>query len=497
MFRLRHVVATLGLCFSASWGTSFAHAADSTRPNILYFIIDEWAYYEISGLGNKFLETPRVDQLIGQGMRFTQLLAGGPVCAPTRCALMTGKHAGHMTVRANGGNSPLRLDERTIASMLHDAGYATGGFGKWGLGGRGTSGVPEKHGFDTFFGYYDQTHAHTFFPEYLVRNSQEVPLAGNTGNFYAGEQFSQNLIFDASRQFIVDNKDRPFFCYCCWTPPHGQWGIDPTDPSWQKYKDKPWTAGWRRDTDARIYAAMVNMVDRQIGQLVDLLKELKIDDRTLVVVTGDNGANDYFTNDVAVNDDSAKIDNKRDKKYPRGLFGGNVDPRSGKEFRGTKGELYEGGLRVPFIAYWPGKIAPGTVSDHLGYFPDVMPTIAEVTGVTPPADTDGISFLPTLLGRQGQREHDNLYWEYLTQTAVRLGSLKAIRTKAKNPWELYDLATDIGEEHDLAAQRPEVIQRVESIVAQAHTPVDPGDIYDADLVDKDRTAGKGQPLPKK
>ncbi|HEX3868830.1 MAG TPA: arylsulfatase, partial [Pirellulales bacterium] len=486
MHRLKSIVALI-VTLAA---TSFATAAEAPRPNILYFIIDEWAYYEISSLGNSLLETPRIDQLIGQGMRFTQMLAGGPVCAPTRCALMTGKHAGHMTVRANGGNDPLRLDEVTIASMLHDAGYATGGFGKWGLGGRGTSGIPEKHGFDTFFGYYDQTHAHTFFPEYLVRNSQEVPLEGNTGDFRSGKQFSQNLIFDASRRFIVDNKDRPFFCYCCWTPPHGQWGIDPNDPAWEKYKDKPWTAGQLRDTDARIYAAMVNMVDRQIGQLVDLLKELKIDDRTLVVVTGDNGANDYFTHDVGREGAKAGDFRGQEKKYPRGIFGGNVDPRSGHEFRGTKGTLYEGGLRVPFIAWWPRKIAPGTVSDHLGYFPDLMPTIAEIAGVTPPDDIDGISIAPTLFGRGTQREHEYLYWEFQQQTAVRIGQMKGIKPSEKKPWALYDLDADISEETDVSKDHPKIVARMEEIAAESHLPARRGEIYEPDLVSKDRNAGK-------
>ncbi|MCX7012649.1 MAG: arylsulfatase [Candidatus Sumerlaeota bacterium] len=455
-------------------------AAGKRPPNILYVVLDEWGYYEMSGLGNKYIETPVIDRLAREGMRFTQLLAGGPVCAPTRCALMTGKHPGHMTVRANGGADPLRADEPTIASMLKQAGYATGGFGKWGLGARGTSGVPEKHGFDIFFGYYDQVHAHCYFPLYLIRNSQEVPLEGNTGDFYKGIQFSQRLIFDQTKQFIRDNKDRPFFCYCPWTPPHGNWGIPEDDPSWLKFKDKPWKAGQGRATDARVYAAMVHMDDRQIGELLDLLRELNLADNTLVVVTGDNGDNDYFTHDVG-----------GDGKYPRGFFGANVDPLTGAQFRGHKGQLYEGGLRVQAIAYWPGKIQAGAVSNHLCCFYDVLPTLAEITGAQPPAEIDGVSFAPTLLGQPEQRQHDYLYWESGQQAAVRIGQYKGIRPRGKGEWELYDLDSDIGEQHNIAAEHPDVVARMKSIAEEAHTPVRPGEILDRALLEKDRRAGMG------
>jgi len=459
-----------------------AGEAEGKRPNILYVVLDEWGYYEMSGMGNRLLETPVIDRLAREGLRFTQLLAGGPVCAPTRCALLTGKHAGHMTVRANGGSDPIRDGEQTIASMLKAAGYATGGFGKWGIGGRGTSGVPEKHGFDVFFGYYDQVHAHSYFPRYLIRNSQEAPLEGNTGDFRTGKQFSHHLIYQQARQFIRDNKDRPFFCYCPWTPPHGQWGIPEDEPSWQKFKDKPW-GDTTQGHSARVYAAMVNMADREIGELLEMLRELGVADRTLVVVTGDNGGNDYFPN----------------PERPRGFFGPNVDPRTGKAFRGKKGDLYEGGLRVQAVANWPGRIKAGTVSEHLGYFPDVMPTLAEVAGVQAPADTDGISFAPALFGQPGQREHEYLYWEFGQQVAVRIGNAKGVRPKTAAAWEVYDLAADIGEQHDLAAERPEVVQRMKSIAEQAHTAIVPGQVLDQALLAKDRTsnAPEGQARPAK
>ena len=253
----------IAACFlAAGWSAAAEEKpVQAQRPNIVYFIIDELGYYESSHMGHPALHTPNMDQLAAEGMRFTQLLAGSSVCAPTRCTLLSGKHTGHCTVRNNGGFDPLLPGEETIASVLKRAGYATGAFGKWGNGGRGTSGVPEKHGFDLFFGYYDQVHAHTYFPRYLIRNSEEVPLAGNTGNPKGGATFSQYRIFEESKQFIRDNKERPFFAYLAWTPPHGKWGIPKDDPSWARYKDKPWP------DDAKIYAAMVNLVDRELGEI--------------------------------------------------------------------------------------------------------------------------------------------------------------------------------------------------------------------------------------
>lgn len=221
-------------------GCALAEVAGQDRlPNIVYIMSDELAYYELSHMGNSRLHTPNIDQMAKEGLRFTQALAGAPVCAPLRCALMTGKHMGHASVRANDGGTPLRAEEPTIASMLKGKGYATGGFGKWGAGGRGSTGVPEKHGFDVFFGYYDQVHAHSFYPPYLIRNSQEVPLAGNSGG-RAGETYSHYAIIDEALKFIRDNKDRPFFCYLPITPPHGMYDIPADDPAWQRYRDDDW-----------------------------------------------------------------------------------------------------------------------------------------------------------------------------------------------------------------------------------------------------------------
>ncbi|HWB00134.1 MAG TPA: arylsulfatase, partial [Pirellulales bacterium] len=379
----RAVLPGLALCCAV---LSVAAAAPT---NIIYIIDDELGYYEPGFMDGRNLATPNLDRMAAEGLVFRNLLAGSAVCAPTRCCLLTGKHSGHTSVRSNGGGTPMRAEEATIASILKPLGYATGGFGKWGCGGRDSTGVPEKHGFDVFFGYYDQVHAHTFFPPYLIRNSEEVPLAGNHGGS-DGKTYSQYVIHDAAMKFIRSNHDKPFFAYLPYTPPHGNFDIPDTDPAWALYKDQPWAEPARR------YAAMVTMVDRQVGEVLALLKELGIDQNTLVFFSGDNGGNDYFNS----------------AEYPRGVHLANKHPQTGVEFRGTKGTLYEGGLRVPFVARWPGKIAPGRTSDFLGYFPDVLPTIAELTGASAPADIDGISFVPELLGAtaagRAQRQHDYL-----------------------------------------------------------------------------------------
>jgi arylsulfatase A-like enzyme len=444
------------------------------RPNIVYIVADELGYYELSCMGHSHLQTPRIDRLAGEGLRFTQCLAGSSLCAPTRCTLMTGKHSGHTSVRTNGGGTPLRAEEDTIASVLKRAGYATGGFGKWGCGGRGSTGVPERHGFDLFVGYYDQVHAHSYYPAYLVRNSQELPLAGNRGG-RSGQTYSHYVIMDEARRFIRENKDRPFFCYLPITPPHGMFDIPESDPAWKLYADKPWPL------EARRYAAMVSMLDRHVGEVLDLLKELGLDEKTIVFFSGDNGGNDYFP----------------DKDHPRGFHAPNVDPRTGVAFRGKKGTLYEGGLRVAMLARWPGKIEPGRVSDHLCYFPDALPTLAELAGATPPSDIDGISLVPELVGQKASRKqpaHEYLYWELNGQTAVRMGQWKAVQPKGK-PWELYDLSNDTSEARNVAAAHADVLEKLKSLAKQAHQPAIEGEFQTRDLHEKDRQAKWGDTQP--
>lgn len=463
------IAASLSIVFLT--GLCGTITATDSKPNIIYIMLDEWGYFESGHMGHRELLTPNIDQFAAEGMRFTNALAGAPVCGPTRCTLLTGLHSGHTSMRGNNGFAPIRADEPTLGSMLKKQGYATGGFGKWGIGGRGTSGVPEKHGFDVFFGYYDQVHAHTFYPSYLIRNSKEVPLAGNDGlSFYEGETHAQDEIFKESIEFIKTNKDRPFFCYLPWTPPHGLWGIDEDDPSWLIFKDKPWKAGQQTENDAKVYAAFLHMMDRQVGQIVATLKELEIDDKTIIFLCGDNGGQDYF----------------KSKERPHGFFGPNLNPNTGERFRAGKSSLYEGGLKVPFLVRWPKKIHPGAVSDHLLFFPDVMPTLAEIAQAECPP-TDGLSFLPTLIAEGKQSKHALLYWEYSGQTAVRQQMWKAYKGK-KGDWELYNLAKDPEEKFNIAAENPKRLNELIAHAMNAHKPIEAGEIYDRSLVEKDHSA---------
>lgn len=448
-------------------------AEDLERPNFIYIMADELGYYEPGFMGGSKIKTPHLDQMAREGMRFSQLLAGSSVCAPTRCTLMTGKHSGHASVRKNGGGTPLREDEVTIANLLKKEGYATGGFGKWGCGGRDSTGVPEKHGFDVFYGYYDQVHAHTYYPPYLIRNSKEVPFPSNRG-MSNGEEYSQYSIHQAAKEFIKSNASQPFFAYLPYTPPHGLFDIPDSDPAWAIYKDKSWPE------QAKKYAAMVTMLDRQVGEILDLLSELKIDEQTLVIFSGDNGGADYFSS----------------KDLPRGFHGANVHPTTGVEFRGKKGNLYEGGLRIPFVARWPGKILPGGISDHLGYFPDVFPTFAELASIEIPEDIDGISFAPTLLGEKwaghAQSTHAFLYWEIGDWIAIRKDNWRAVKSPRNANWELYDLSVDPSESKDLSDQNPDKLSLLVQLAKQAHKPAEEGSFQSNLLHERDRRAKFGK-----
>ena len=321
------------------------------------------------------------------------------------------------------------------------------------------------HGFDVFYGYYNQVHAHGYFPTYLIRNSEREYLPGNTGDRYTGQTYSHTRIFEETKKFIVDHKDRPFFCYCPWTPPHGYWGIPSSEPAWQNYKDKPWTAGQQTQNDAKVYAAMLEMVDRQVGDLLAMLKEYGLDENTIVVFSGDNGGQRYFGN----------------------FFKPNTCPITGDNFRGQKGDLYEGGLRVPYIVRWPGKIKPNAVTDHLCYFADVMPTLAEFAGVKPADNIDGISFAPTLLGESAagrpQQQHQYLYWEAGDKRAVRMGHWKAVYAPHNNDgnyyWALFDLSAHIEELNtydvsNVSRENEAVLEQMKAYAEQAHTTRIPG-----------------------
>lgn len=445
-------------------------------PNIIYIMLDEWGCFEWSGAGHHIFDTPNIDRLAKNGMLFTQMLAGGSLCAPTRSTLMTGQHTGHTTVRANNGTEPLLEEDFTIAEMLKTANYATGGFGKWGLGDCGTSGAAELQGFDEFFGYYHQVHAHTYYPNYLIHNGKKVPLKGNTGHALKGETFSQYLIHDRAKQFITQHAGKkPFFAYLPYTIPHALYGIPEDEPAYLKYKaeGQNWDAPQHHSRadiappdEAERYAAFVELADRQIGEVLSLLDQTGIADNTIVFLCGDNGANEQpFHNE----------------KYPQGFFKSNTNPITGEHFRGGKGNFYEGGLRVTYIVSWPGKIQKGTTSDHLGYFPDVMPTLAELTNTKTPEQCDGISFLPTLLGQKGQKQHEKLFWQFRKQIAVREGKWKLLHHQAKDTVELYDLSQDLGENNNIAQEHPEIVSRLIHFAKNEPTPDLIGKVFDKSL----------------
>ncbi|MEI6338426.1 MAG: arylsulfatase [Verrucomicrobiota bacterium] len=427
--------AMLGLLPAVSPAAESSPQADK-KPNIVFILADDAGIGDFSTYGCKYGLTPNIDRLAAEGIKFSQAYSGSAVCAPSRCVLMTGQHTGHVLRRANQskvGLLSLPADQPTVARLLHDAGYATGGFGKWGLGNPGTTGVAEKQGFDLFFGYYDQKHAHDYYTDYLVRNSVDVPY--QQSGKHTWEDYSHTRIADETLKFIEDNKDRPFFCYAAWTPPHDEWVIPDNTP----FSNQPWPV------EIKNYAAMVSLIDKDVGRVMQKLKDLGLDDNTLVIFSSDNGANDECIE-------------------PLGSTGG---------LRGYKRMLYEGGIRAPFIARWPGKIEPGTTTELQTTFADFLPTAADVIGAPAPSGTDGISILPTLLGEQQTKLHDSLYFEIYEpyfQQSVRLGDWKGYRLGTKAPLELYDLKSDPAEKHDLAAAHPDIVKKIEDIMVAQHTP---------------------------
>jgi arylsulfatase A-like enzyme len=380
-------------------------AADATRPNIVYILADDLGYGDLGSNGQTLIRTPRLDRMAAEGLRFTQHYAGAASCAPSRCALMTGLHTGHARIRANS-KLPLRPEDTTVAEVLKQVGYATGAVGKWGLGDHDTTGAPWKQGFDRFFGYLDQTHAHTYYPDYLWRNDQRVEIPENCDGGRA--VYSHDLMVDAALEFLRENQDRPFYLHAAFTIPHAEVAV-PED-SLAEYRGR-WPepkkfAGSKtycpQDQPRAVRAAMISRLDRDVGRLLDLLDELKLSERTLVIFTSDNGP----------------------------ITAGGQDPEffnSAGSLRGLKFTLYEGGIRVPFIARWPGRVPRETTSDLPSAFWDMLPTFAELAGAAAPQG-DGVSILPTLLGApERQSARDVLYWEAAPQQAVRWRDWKAYR----------------------------------------------------------------------
>lgn len=421
--------------------------ADAKRPNIIFIITDDLGYGDLGCYGQEIVKTPNIDRLATKGVRFTQAYAGTAVCGPSRAVLMTGRHSGHNPLRGNTGGVPLPASEETLASLLQRAGYVCGGFGKWGLGDVETEGVPEKHGFHEFFGYYHQVHAHEYFPEYLWRSSRKVMLPANAGG-HKGE-YSHPRIVAEMRRFITKNSDRPFFCYAPWTLPHGRFELPEDDPAWLEYKDRPWSH------EERVVAAMLTIIDRSVGEIMDDLERLGIAGRTLIFFTSDNGGS---------------------FRAARGPL------RSNGPLRGGKNTMYEGGLRVPLIAYWSGKIQP-KVSDRICYFGDILPTFAELVGLPIPSGLDGHSLATELLGPHSglplAPEHEYLYWECggvyhymypVPMQAVRKGKWKGVIPAAGAPLELYDVECDMSEQNNLSEQYPEIVAELLSLIKASHVP---------------------------
>jgi arylsulfatase A-like enzyme len=418
-----------------------ASAQQRRRPNIIFILADDLGYGDLGCYGQKVIRTPCLDQMATEGVRFTDCYAGSTVCAPSRCALMTGMHTGHCTVRGNA-LVPLLPEDMTVAELLKQAGYATGIVGKWGLGEPDTTGIPNRQGFDYWFGYLNQRHAHNYYPEYLWRNEEKVELRGNLEG--AKGEYSHDLFTQEALDFVHAHAAEPFFLYLAYTVPHAnnelgrETGNGMEVPTDAPYSDRNWPQPQKG------HAAMITRMDRDIGTLFGLLRELRIDEQTIVFFTSDNGPHKEGGGDPAFFSSSGPL-------------------------RGLKRDLYEGGIRVPMIVRWPGRIPAGTESSQPWTFWDFLPTAAQFAGVKPPEDIDGISMLPALFGRK-QKSHEFLYWEFHErgfQQAVRMGDWKAVRKGTKQPIELYDLSKDLAETTDVARQNPGVVAEIDEYLRSA------------------------------
>lgn len=458
------------LCCIALTFALTASSAKTKAPNIIYILADDMGYGDLSCYGQKDFTTPNLDKLAKNGMKFTEHYSGSTVCAPSRSTLMTGLHTGHTAIRGNKelkgreGQTPMPSEYLTIAEVLKSAGYTTGAFGKWGLGYIGSEGDPNNQGFDVFYGYNCQRMAHRYYPTHLWDNQKKDILEGN--DWTNTKTYAPDKIQDRTLQFIEDNKDNPFFAYIPLVQPHAEM-IAP-DSLVNKFKglfgeEKPYIGKPGGDYGPNLeyaqycsqalpkatFVAMIYSIDKVVGEIVAKLKELGIEDNTLIMFASDNGPHDA----------------------------GGQNPKffnSAAGMRGFKRDLYEGGIKTAFIAQWPNKIKPGTQSEHISAFWDILPTCAEIAGVKIKNEIDGISFLPTLLGKKKQKTHDHLYWEFAAKggrQAVRLGNWKGVwydRAKGGKDLELYNLSTDWAEEHNLAAQNPKIVAQIKAIIAEEH-----------------------------
>ncbi len=458
----------------------FSAAKAQQKPNIIYIYADDLGYGELGCYGQQKIRTPNLDRLAAEGMRFTQHYTGAPVCAPARAMLMTGKHSGHSYIRGNyelgqfedaleGGQMPLYEGAFTIARLMKQAGYTTGAIGKWGLGMWYGTGDPNKQGFDYFYGYLDQKQAHNLYPTHLWENGKwdtlrNRPYSGHARipedspdsifDSFRGKDYAPTRMGDKTMEFLNKNKNKPFFLYLPYTSPH--LALQVPEEALNEYKgkfpEKPYY-GEKGYTPTKYplatYAAMITYLDKQVGRVMAMLKELGLEKNTIVMFSSDNGP----------------------------TFVGGVDAKffnSAAGMRGLKQDLYEGGIREPFIVKWPGKVKAGSVTDHISAQFDLMATLADITKQKVPAN-DGISFLPAMTG-QKQKAHDYLYFEFPEksgQVAIRMGNWKGVKSNLKtdrsSPWEIYDLANDPGETTDLASKMPELGKRFDAILKKEHS----------------------------
>lgn len=452
--------------------TAVFQTVQASQPNIIFILADDLGYGDLSCYGQTKFQTPHIDRLAQDGIRFTQHYAGCTVSAPSRSSLMTGLHTGHTPIRGNKehkeeGQYPLSVKTPTVASLLKEAGYATGAFGKWGLGYPGSVGDPNNQGFDEFYGYNCQRQAHNYYPFHLWHNQQRIMLPGNEGS--RKEQYAADLIHEKAMSFIRENKNRPFFAFLPYVHPHAELSV-PDDSVRQHYQhaldagkpykgnDNPASPRYKNgdygssDNPHADFAAMMVRLDGYVGDITRELKELGLDQNTLVIFTSDNG--------------------------PHREGGANPDFfQSYGPLRGSKRDLYEGGIRVPFIATWPGRIPIGRNSSHISAFWDILPTLAEVGGVESIPPVDGLSILPTLVGSGEQQQHPFLYWEFHERggrVALRYGDWKAVKldygVNPDAPMELYHLSEDIHEDRNVAAHHPELVAKLERILKEARTP---------------------------
>jgi len=457
-------IAFVNLSMLLQPAITIGQRATTTPPNIIFILADDLGYGDLGCYGQKLIQTPNLDAMAKQGIRFTQFYAGTAVCAPSRSSLLTGQHTGHTPIRGNKGVEPegqwpIPDSALTIAEVLKKAGYATGDFGKWGLGPVASSGDPIKQGFDSFYGYNCQSLAHNYYPDHLWQNDTRINFAANTLNSFA--DYSADLIHQKALSFISDQKNKPFFLYLSYTLPHAALQV-PNDSLFQKYKklfkekEQPIPEQWDGKGYApqsyphAAYAAMVNRLDIYVGQMLQKLRELGIDKNTLVIFSSDNGPHKEGGNDP-------------------------VFFNSNGSLRGIKRDLYEGGIREPVIAWWPGKIKAGSTSDYTGAFWDFLPTFAELAKQPKPQNIDGISIVPALLGQKNAPVHPWLYWEFHEQggkQAVRMGKWKGVKLNAagnpNGPIELYDLQHDVSEKNNIAGKHPEIVQAIQKIMQEQH-----------------------------